>query len=221
MKYSLFTLTFLAVLALPAILYGQRGSSDNEMDQVASVSASKSSFDPSQSQTFGIYMGKHKIGTYEVEKIDKNGFTEYLAVSECKVKIMGQISVGYTSDSKFKGETLVDSHVKSYRNGKLKNETQVSWNGSDYTIVKDGKTVKKKDPINNTTVELYFQVPDNNEEIFSEFDADLKKIKHLNAQTFVLLPPGKSKGTEYVYQNSDIQQVNISMVFGSFSIIRD
>ena len=170
---------------------------------------------------FSIYMGKNRIGTYEAWMVDKGTTQEYHAKSDTKVKVIGTISIKYSLDCVYKDGKLVNSQVKSYRNNKLKGDTKITWSGSSYAVVKDGKNLTISDPFSKGSILLYFGEPaSSGERYLSESEAIVKQIQKGN-QSYMLAEPGSSKATEYIYKGAKLDQVNVPFTLGDFSVIRN
>lgn len=208
------------LLSLPPAVNAQ-GDNSLGMGYASSESRAAGSRTITKSKHFDIFLGKKCIGAYEVRKTQKGSVTEYHAKSETAVRIIGEIKVGYDLTCIFKDGMLLKSRVRSYRNGKLKSETLVNWTGSHYLIDIDGETSTKKTPIRLSSIQLYFEGPPTQfNSIFSEREATMKEIKKVKEGQYLIADPGKNRGTEFVYNDASVKEVNIAFTLGSFSLVQ-
>ena len=171
-------------------------------------------------QLYDIFFGNNQIGEYTVWKMEKEGGIEYHAISESKVRFFGQITIKYNLVCVYKGRELISSKMQFYKNGKLRGETITKKSGSQYEIIKDGRSSKSASPIHNSTIQLHFDLPNIGNMYYSESEARMKEINLVQNQEFLLTDPGNKKETSYVYQDNILRAVNVEFVMGDFSVIR-
>ena len=217
-RLPIIVLSFVCFASISSI--AQRGGDPGATDKNIPESTYKGSTETKG--LFGIYLGKNRIGTYEAWMVDKGTTQEYHAKSDTKVKVIGTISIKYALDCVYKDGKLVNSQVKSFRNNKLKGDTKITWSGSSYTVVKDGKNLTISDPFSKGSILLYFGEPaSSGERYLSESEAIVKQIQKGNNQNYMLAEPGSKKATEYIYKGARLEQVNVPFTLGDFSVIRN
>lgn len=170
---------------------------------------------------YDLYVGKGQIGKFKVSKTIQGNTVRYQAESDATIRILGENNISYTLDCILKNDMLVWSHVKVYKNGKLKDDTTIKWTGTQYHINKSGKEINWTEPIRTPAIALYFEEP-NSEHItvFSEREAVQKSFKKQPDNNYKLTDVGKSSGDAYNYVNGSLEDVTVNYVVTNFRAIK-
>ncbi|MEM9340285.1 MAG: DUF6134 family protein [Bacteroidota bacterium] len=168
-------------------------------------------------EAYHIIFKNNKVGSYEVKRYQQGDSTVYRSSSISKVRFIGTVSVKYELKAIFKGDRMVKSVVKSYRNGKLNSETLTELEGAYYTIVKDGKKSSLHEAIKNSVVQLYFGPPNQTEKVFSEQEGAFRSVKPIDRSTFQV---GKTNPSIFRYSGGILERVDVSFTLAKYSIIK-
>lgn len=170
---------------------------------------------------YDLYVGKGQIGKFFVTKTIQGNTVHYHAESNATIKILGENTISYTLDCTLKNDLLVWSHVKVYKNGKLKDDTKIKWTGTKYHINKSGKEIIWTDPIHTPAIALYFHEPNSDHvTVFSEREAVQKSFKKQPDNKYRLTDVGKKGGDAYTYINGSLEDVKVNYVVTNFRAIK-
>ncbi len=214
MKHSI--LLMLCCISMHA--FAQLASNDlnNVMEEVSHTSSAKVS-----QLHYDLFVGKGQIGKFQVSKTTKGNTVRYQAQSDVTIKILGESNVSYTLDCLLKNGILHWSHVKVYKNGKLKDDTKIKWLGGKYEINKSGKVSSRTEPIRIPAIALYFEEPNSNHiTVFSEREGVNKSFKKQKNNCYKLTDVGKNGGDAYTYKNGDLEDVKVNYVVTNFRAIK-
>lgn len=208
------------LLIVPAALFSQRGGAKSVPQGEDQQSAERPVNASSDLQQFKIVMGKNRIGSYEARRQKDGGETTYTAKSETVVSFFGKIRIKYGLVCTYRDGQLVNSEMRSYKNGNLKKETLVKWGGDQYAINADGKKSTLNQPIKKSSIQLYFEEPEDQTKVFSESQGKFKQVNKVSSNQYTLSDIGDDGGTEFIYSGNRLQKVHESLTIGSFTITR-
>ncbi len=206
---------FLLLCCFTAHAHTQLASNDPElvMEELASAKVKRLKYD--------LYVGNGQIGHFKVSKTVKGSLVRYQAESDATIKILGENNIAYTLDCWLKNGVLQYSHVKVYKNGKLKDDTLIKWKGAHYEIIMNGKTLTRQAPIRYPAIALYFEEPSSDEvTVFSEREAQPKSFKKLDHHQYKLTDVGKRNGDDYRYVNGSLEDVTVNYVITNFKAVK-
>ncbi len=198
--------------------FAQLASNDmtSVMEEVTHSSTAKVS-----KLNYDLYIGKGQIGKFKVSKTVQGNTVRYQAASDATIKILGENNISYTLDCTLKNGILVWSHVKVYKNGKLKDDTKIKWTGTKYHIDKNGQVESRTEPIHIPAIALYFDEPNSNHiTVFSEREAVEKSFKKQPDNLYKLTDVGKNKGDAYNYVNGSLEDVTVNYVVTNFKAVK-
>jgi hypothetical protein len=166
---------------------------------------------------FEVTFKKRSIGNlFATQKIDKNKTILDLRTNT-KVDLIA-FSVYVESEVKVVKENGVLIYSECYRNANRGTESivaeikkvgpksyQVKRNGEEFKI--EGKT------ISYCIVDLYFEEPSKQVEVFSDMYAEFLKIEEISPHKYKLSSP-KSKDTYYTYENGELTTVEVETPVG-------
>lgn len=214
MKHFLILLTCCFVVQS----FAQLASNDMNtvMEEVSHSSTAKTS-----KLYYDLYVGKGEIGKFKVSKTVQGNTVRYQAESNATIRILGENTISYTLDCTLKNDMLVWSHVKVYKNGKLKDDTTIKWTGTRYHINKSGKELSWNEPIRTPAIALYFEEPNSDHiTVFSEREAVEKSFKKQPDNNYKLTDVGKNSGDAYNYVNGSLEDVTVNYVVTNFKAIK-
>ncbi len=207
---------FLLLLCLlTANAYAQLASHDSKivMEELSTAKVDRLKYD--------LYVGKGQIGQFKVSKTVKGDLVRYQAESNATINFLGENTISYTLDCWLKNEVLQYSHVKVYKNGKLKDDTLIKWNGARYEINKNGKLSSRTTPIHTPAIALYFEEPSSKQvTVFSEREAQPKSFKRQTNNQYKLTDVGKRSGDDYTYVNGSLEDVTVNYVITNFRAVK-
>ena len=170
---------------------------------------------------YDLFVGKGQIGKFKVSKTTQGNTVRYQAESDVTIRILGENNISYTLDCTLKNDILVWSHVKVYKNGKLKDDTKIKWTGSEYLINKSGKEIVWTEPIYTPAIALYFEQPSSDKiTVFSEREVSQKSFKKQPDNKYKLTDVGKNNGDTYTYINGSLEDVKVNYVVTNFRAIK-
>lgn len=205
------------LVLIPAFMFGQRGRVEGDSPIATPAPPPASAF--GVPHTFDIYVGGDKAGSYKATATQDGARTTYEATSETSVRFMGKITVSYSLKTVYENGILIKSDYISYKNGKLRDKTNIVWDGSRYTMDKKGDKSTIDEPIGLGVMRLYFQKPDVRK-AFSESKGVFKNIIDKGQGKLVVTDLGETKGTEYVFEGDALVQVNLSVAMFDCTIVR-
>ena len=173
----------------------------------------------SKSLNYDLEIGSKKIGELTVSKTKNDGVIKFEANSHAEVNFFGKIVIDYELHCVFKDGIMVSSIYRAYKNGELHEQTLTSWKGDHYEVVKDGKVYTINQPIKHSSVELYFDEPILDSELYSEKNGGLLEISQEEGHVFKVTKIGKRKGCEYSYTDHKLDKLSVDYVVTSFNVI--
>jgi hypothetical protein len=122
-----------------------------------------------QKHFYDVELFGKKIGSTVVERIDKgNGEIEYKLNSHTEVNILFTHKTSVMStDVVYKNGQLISSYVKNVKDD-VTEVASVIWDGAKYVIKRGEESLTFTQPIDFSTILLYFFEPKGRKQIFSE-----------------------------------------------------
>lgn len=167
---------------------------------------------------FDIVLRNKVVGQLVATEINKDTKVFYHSSTNIKTRIITEIHVNYKYDVVYDNATLKKADVYVSVNDKLHAETHTEWMNDQYLIKEDKKKVTHDEPINYSTILLYFKEPKHVKECFSEEDGSLNTIVSLGNHVYKKI---NSKGKEniYYYQKGKLTKAEIDGGIVDFQII--
>lgn len=168
---------------------------------------------------FVVQRGNAKIGELTVTEKKVNEKVTYALTSDVLVQFLFTIQVRESIKDVFEHDRLVHSSHQRYVNGALKIDHILQHNGINYTMVdKDKRTAQLNDPIERSTLSIYFSEPKDGQQIYSQnFQCMLRITKTGNHCYAIELPNGST--TTYQYEQGILKQVISDTTWGSIIFI--
>lgn len=164
--------------------------------------------------------GGNPIGNLTATKTISGNIMQIDVVSEVKAKIFIEIDVKYKLHSTYKNSELFFSSVTTYVNEKVHSSSKTEKSGDYYTITKNGHASKFLNKIDFSDALLYFEVPKNKSQLFSESNMIEKQIKQTGVNTYDVINPNNSDVSEYKYANGILQKATIHDPFMTFILTK-
>lgn len=123
----------------------------------------------SQKHNYDIELFGKKIGNTTVERIDKgNGEVEFKMNSASEVNILfAHKTSAMNFDIIYKDGKLISSYCKNVKDGVTEIVTIV-WEGTRYIIKKGEEVLQMNQPLDFSSIQLYFNEPKGRRKVFSE-----------------------------------------------------
>ena len=166
---------------------------------------------------FEVTYKKKSIGNlFATQKIDKNKTIQDLRTNT-KVDLIA-FSVYVESEVKVIKENGVLVYSDCYRNANRGTESIVAEirkvGPKSYSIKRNGENFKiEGKAISYCIVDLYFEEPVNQEEVFSDMYAEFLNIEEISPHKYKLSSP-KSKDTYYTYKDGELIKVEVETPIG-------
>ena len=149
------------------------------------------------------------VGNLTVSKEIKGNQKKFTADSESVIHLFGSTTVKTHQEVVYKNNVLISSINQIWKNGVLNDETQVIKVGNDYAITKNGTTNTLSQPIDFSSIRLYFSLPTNVSKVFSEIEGIYKNIIAKDANTYQLSDNGNHVNS-YIYENGVLTEAVIN-----------
>jgi hypothetical protein len=122
-----------------------------------------------QKHTYDIELFGKKIGNTVVERIDKGkGEIQYKLNSNSEVNILFTHKTStMIFDVTYKDGTLFSSYCKNVKDG-ITEVVTMAWEGTRYIIKKGEEVLQMNQPLDFSSIQLYFHEPQGKGKIFSE-----------------------------------------------------
>ncbi|MBL3654765.1 DUF6134 family protein [Fulvivirga sediminis] len=159
------------------------------------------------------------VGYMIAKKKVQGPITNYSIESKSKISMILSFEVNSSYKSQYENNRLSNSYCKNILNQKVKGETSVHFNGSEYLIKQkdeEDQVVKKR--ITESIAALYFNEPKLNE-IFSENHGSFCPIKKIEDHTYELTKPDKDT-TLYYFENGECVHVTAHMGIATIKMIK-
>ena len=169
---------------------------------------------------YDLYFKNKKIGSYQLSCTEVGNRKEYHTESISSFRFLGQHTVTQTLRCIFEDGLMTSSEMRSSRNGSPSNYTFTSWKGDHYQINRNGKFYTLYEPVQGSTIQLYFERPPDTLRLYSESEGKMKVLFRKEQDVFVLADPGMKRGTEYYYDEKGLKEVEVDFSVMKFRVER-
>ncbi|MBU2945287.1 DUF6134 family protein [Zobellia uliginosa] len=167
---------------------------------------------------YDIVMKDKVIGSLDTHKRTKGDLTTYESFTSIKTKLLTKIEVDYKYDVAFNKSLLRKAKVSIVVNNKQHAETSTLWKDQQYQIIKNNKESSIQDPIQYTTILMYFKEPKQIKHCYSEQDGTMNTIIPLGNNSYKKIN-ANGKENIYFYKNGTLQKASIDGGLVDFELI--
>ena len=168
---------------------------------------------------YDLKVSGNSIGKVNCQKIVNGNNITYISDTDAVIKSIGTTKIKTRMKVIFENGKLYESTYKFFKNDKIREESNITFNNGIYTIIHDGKTKVTNEPIYVSSIVLHFYKPKDNEKVFEEVDGYFKSIKFLNNKNCLLVDPYSNHGDQYYYENGKMEYCLINNVLVDFEMI--
>ena len=169
---------------------------------------------------YDLYFKNTKIGSYHISCLEVGNRREYLSESTSSFRFLGQHTVTQSLRCIFEDGLMTSSEMRSSRNGSPSNYTLTTWKGDHYQINRNGEFYTLYEPVQGSTIQLYFERPPDTLRLYSESEGKMKALFRKEQNVFVLADPGNKRGTEYYYDEKGLKEVEVDFSIMKFRVKR-
>ncbi|MCK0190646.1 DUF6134 family protein [Arenibacter sp. F20364] len=174
---------------------------------------------PKTSKYFDIVLKDKIVGSLKVSRSTKDSTTYYNSTTSIKTRLIKNIEVDYKYDVVFDNMMLKKADVQITVNDKPHAETTTLWKEGYYQVLKNSnEEITLMEPIDYTTILLYFKEPVDIDRCYSEQDGSLNHIISLGDHTYKKIN-AKGKENTYHYKNGVLTNAVIDGGILSFNMI--
>ena len=152
---------------------------------------------------YKIMFNNSEMGSMILQRSGSAGKTQFSLESKAKKRFIVSFEIYETHTEVFQNNIMTTASVFRQVNGKTKINKQMSFEGSNYKIVTEGKTsTMALKPVLWSVLNLYFAEPVKINEVFSDSFQQMLKIEDTGNHSYkILLPDGNSN---YFYYRNGI-----------------
>ncbi len=173
------------------------------------VSSSSISATQLENRYFDIIHNDKVIGSLKAEKTTDDSKTLYESTTNITAMIIWETQINYSYKVLFESGLLQTSDVDIFVNDKPRAQTYTRKQDSLYIVSRDNKRPQfYKEPINYTTIQLYFEEPTVITSCYSEQDGSINKLVTLGNHSYKKV---NAKGRENLYFYKDGRLIKASI----------
>jgi hypothetical protein len=163
-----------------------------------------------QQLTFDVFHGNHKIGIITTNRILNQGKEVYDVQSEVNFKVLWKNYQRISSmEVVFKNGTLEKSISETLQNDELEIYSTIHKNGATYRgMVHEQDSIVLESPVNHTAVQMYYQEPVNQEQVFLESFLQYVKLEKAGPGKYQIKMPNGRLNT-YIYSEGKLQELQV------------
>lgn len=160
------------------------------------------------------------LGDMSVSKTTTNDVVEIKIVSDVKVKLFLSIDLKYRLNCTYKNGNLMYSSVTTFVNGSKHSSVITEKKGQSYLVTEDGHVSKYLKVINYSGGLLYFDEPNNQKTLYSEFNGYDKVIKSLAQSRYLVTDNNTGHKSTYEYKNGTLILATIEHTLMTFKMTK-
>ena len=169
---------------------------------------------------YHVVKGGQSVGYMQTTRHRQGTYTRYTLDYQLEIRFLIKISLSFAFECKYKNNRLISASSRMSRDGKLREVSNIYWNGSQYYLTQNGKTRSIEDPIQNySTIIMHFHEPKGRNRIFSERFGQLLSIKALEDKYYEMTLASGNKNY-YTYKNGVCDLMTITHPMGNISFKR-
>ncbi|WP_299150148.1 DUF6134 family protein [uncultured Dokdonia sp.] len=162
-----------------------------------------------ENRYFDIIHNNKVIGNLKAEKTIDDNKTLYQSTTNITATIIWETQINYNYKVLFESGLLQTSDVDIFVNDKPRAQTYTRKQDSLFIISRDNKRPQfYKEPINYTTIQLYFEEPTTITSCYSEQDGSINKLVALGNHSYKKV---NAKGRENLYFYKDGRLIKASI----------
>ncbi|MEO9967564.1 MAG: DUF6134 family protein [Reichenbachiella sp.] len=164
---------------------------------------------------YDIIKGDKKVGSLRAEKRIVGDSMFYSIESETSIKMLLTFKVNYRLDELYVGGRLISGAAESQLNGNSRTKSEIWIENNEYIVEVNGyKESMGTDPITYSVPEVYFSVPGDREETFSQQFAQYLTLK--KDEKFVYTLYSEDGRNTHTYVNGICTFVKLNRTYASF-----
>lgn len=160
------------------------------------------------------------VGEFSVIQTNNNGMIYIEAITDIKVNLLFSYHIKYVQNTMYKEGVLQNSHIKTYKNGKLNSNMWLNFEKGSYLLVADGDTIIINDSITYSGSLLYFNEPNAIKRIYNERCAEMRSIAPVREHIYIIKDENERELNRYYYENGILQSAKMQHTLGVLELNR-
>lgn len=168
---------------------------------------------------YDLIVSGEKIGTVTAtKKVEGNKIT-YTSNSDATTSMLFKIDIKTRMTVVYKNNILQESSYQFYKNGKLKEEANVTLSNGIYSIIHDKKVTTYNKKIVKSTIILPFEKPNDKDSYFEEVEGNFKTIKLIKENNYQLYNQNNTQKDDYNYKDGNLQSSLVRNTLVDFKMV--
>jgi len=160
------------------------------------------------------------VGELSVVQTSNNEIVNIEVITDIKINLLFSYRVKYVQNTIYKKGILQNSHIKTYKNGKLNSNVEIKYENGFYLLVADGDTSIINDSITYSGSLIYFNEPKAIKRIYKERSAEMRSITPMSDHTYIVSDENKVEHNKYYYQEGILHYATMRHTLGNIELKR-
>jgi len=169
---------------------------------------------------YSMHLLGRNIGEFTVTQTGKNGNFEIEAITDIKIDLLFSYRIKYIQNTVYEQGILQNSHVETYKNGKLNSTVLLKREGASYLLVSNGDTTIMNDTITYSGSLIYFNEPRGIKKIYKERSAEMQQINSVSEHTYAIKDENEKELNRYFYEGGILQYAQMKHATGTIELKR-
>lgn len=150
------------------------------------------------------------IGYLTVHQEIHGNRIRYRSLNETKINMLKSFNIRHEVEAVYEGGALHYSEVIVQVNDNQHHHSEVKWDGNQYLIFKEGeKTDSIQKPIHYSSMQLYFQEPKDQRQVFSEQFGRWQSIDLVDGKSSAYILDKKGNKNKYYYHRGQMTYAEV------------
>ncbi|HSH53285.1 MAG TPA: DUF6134 family protein [Bacteroidales bacterium] len=167
---------------------------------------------------YSIHMSGVNVGEFSVTQTNDNEVVYIEAITDIKVNLLFSYRIKYVQNTIYKQGVLQNSHIKTYKNGKLNSNMRIKFENGLYLLVTDGDTAIFNDSITYSGSLLYFNEPKAIKRIYKERSAEMRNITPVSEHIYIIKDKKGRELNRYYYEDGILKYATLRNALGSLEL---
>ena len=169
---------------------------------------------------YSIHLLGANVGEFVVTQTTNNGNININAITEIKVNLLFSFHIKYIQSTVYNQGVLQNSHVETYKNGKLNSSMWMKYEKEAYQLIVDKDTTTIKEPITYSGSLIYFNEPKVTTRIFKERNAEMRQIVPEDKHTYIIKDEKGRVLNRYFYEGGILRYATMRHTLGNVELKR-
>ena len=169
---------------------------------------------------YSVHILGAEVGEFSVTQTRNDGNITINAITDIKANLLISYRIKYIQNTVYAQGVLQNSHIETYKNGKLSSSMWLKFKNGSYLLINDGDTTIINDSITYSGSLLYFNEPKGIKQIFKERSAEMRGITPLNEHTYIIKDEKERELNRYYYEEGILQHATMRNTLGNLVLKR-